>query len=231
VFDRAPRNDRRHVGRHSQEARFHELSAVGAGTRTAELPSRPLTHAPPRRPAERRPIAADTGWSTPARQVVAQDGGGHRRTRLIAIALAITAVLLIAAAAIGLKGGSSRPLPTATATVTATVKVTATVTAAARPAAPATLTPSVGPVPAVILGDGTHLVPAEMPAGTYRTEGPAAVGSAGCHYERDKNLDGGPDSVTANGDVTGPMTLIVYTWDQAVRLTGGCTWRKVASAQ
>jgi hypothetical protein len=150
---------------------------------------------------------------------------------VVAIALAITAVLLITAAVVGLKGGSSRALPTATVNATVKVTATATVTAAGRPAAPATLSPTIGPVPALILGDGTHLVPAEMTPGTYQTDGPAAAGSAVCHYERDKNLSGGPDSVTADGAVTGPMTLIVYSWDQAVRLTGGCTWRKVAAAQ
>jgi hypothetical protein len=230
VSDRVPRSDRRRVGRHSQEARLqHEFAAVSAGTRTAELPARTLTHAP-RRPAERRPVIVDEGWSTP-HPVTTQTRGGHGRARLVAIALVITAVLLITAAIVGLKGGSSRALPTATVTATVQVTTTATVTAPARSAAPATLSPTVGPVPALILGDGTHTVPAEMSPGTYQTDGPAVTGSTVCHYERDKNLDGGPDSITANGTVTGPMSLIVYTWDAAVRLSGGCTWRKVSAAQ
>lgn len=57
--------------------------------------------------------------------------------------------------------------------------------------------------------DGMWLVGTDIPAGTYRTMGPAKSVIPNCYWERLANASGEFDSIIANGNETGPASVTV----------------------
>lgn len=174
---------------------------------------------------------------TPAHKTV------RRRTAIL-----IGAGALILGAGIGSAGANSKTAatagaPAATATTTRTVAapaptgaapVTVTAKAAAAPAPPAvtktvTITktaPAPSSAPATGFGDGTYVVGTDIKAGMYKTTGPAPD-SAGCYWQRDRDLAGGIDSIVDNGIANGPTTVQIASSDKAFETNGCAAWVKI----
>jgi hypothetical protein len=146
---------------------------------------------------------------------------------------------LVVGFGIGSAGGNDpTPHTLATAGATPTVTVTRTVAAKDAPAAPpaATVTvtktvtakapaPVAKPAPvttapaASIPGDGTFLIPADVKPGIYRASAPD---SGNCYWARLKSTDGSLDSILANGNASGPVTVTIKKTDKAFE-TSGCS--------
>ena len=86
---------------------------------------------------------------------------------------------------------------------------------------PLTAIPEGGPY-AVGTGDG------QVPAGTYRTAGPAGNNPMGCYYSRDANTTGSGDSILANNITKGAATVTILTTDGAFETSGCQPWSKIS---
>ena len=149
---------------------------------------------------------------------------------------AIAGVALILGIIIGSagKGGSAAVSPTAATTVTATASVTApgtgsTSTVTAPPvtvtatAPPVTVT-AAAPGPAAAFGDGTLVVGTDIQPGNYK----ALNTSGSCYFARLKDLEGGVNSIIANGNPSGPVTVSIKSTDKAFDSSRCGGWAKVS---
>ncbi len=68
--------------------------------------------------------------------------------------------------------------------------------------------------------DGTWLVGSDVQAGTYRTR----QASPGCYWERDKDLNGGVDSILANDNTDSPSVVTILATDKAFKASNCGTW-------
>lgn len=78
--------------------------------------------------------------------------------------------------------------------------------------------------PATSFGDGTYEVGNDIAPGTYATNVPED--SFGCYWERDKSLDGSPDSIIANDNLS-PRAhglVLIKPTDKAFKSDGCGTW-------
>jgi hypothetical protein len=93
-------------------------------------------------------------------------------------------------------------------------------------------TVTVVPQPLVQLGDGTFMVPMQVPAGTWSTNGISQISSTllGCYWARLRSLSGEPDSVISSDNIPlgAPTAITVAPTDKAVKFSGGCKWRRIA---
>jgi hypothetical protein len=76
------------------------------------------------------------------------------------------------------------------------------------------------PPPVAETSDGQYVVSGEIKAGLWHTD------DGDCYYARLSDLEGGVNSIIANGN-TGPATIQINPSDRAVEFSGGCTWRKI----
>lgn len=103
-------------------------------------------------------------------------------------------------------------------------QVTAPVTQTATPPSPPPAAQPAGPATSV--GDGTYLIGTDAVSGTWKTTGaPAGSFSGMCGWSRDKNADGGLDSIISNGFQAGPSVATVKNGEYFT-VTGGCVWTK-----
>ncbi|GAA2013319.1 hypothetical protein GCM10009839_05020 [Catenulispora yoronensis] len=116
----------------------------------------------------------------------------------------------------------------ATVSVTATVTVTASTTA--QPAAPVTVT-TTAPAPSSAapagVGDGTYVVGTDIKAGLYKTTGPSDSSFPNCYWERERDLDGGLNSIIANDNPKGQTTVKIASTDKAFKTSGCSDWVKI----
>jgi hypothetical protein len=79
---------------------------------------------------------------------------------------------------------------------------------------------------ATSFGEGTYAVGTDIVPGTYTTNVPAD--SDGCYWERDKSLDGSPDSIIDNNNLNGGAHALVrlIPSDEAFKSQGCGTWHK-----
>lgn len=72
---------------------------------------------------------------------------------------------------------------------------------------------------------GTYLVGEDVPAGTYRTDGPGDGTFEMCYWARLSGTSGEFDELIANGMEEGPATVTIRDSDAAFE-TRGCTWEQ-----
>jgi hypothetical protein len=77
-------------------------------------------------------------------------------------------------------------------------------------------------VPMTTFGDGTWVVPSQVPPGRWQS-----TGSGSCYWQRSKDLAGGIDSIAANDNTTGPAIVDIQPGDAAFVSKGCGTWTKV----
>lgn len=76
-----------------------------------------------------------------------------------------------------------------------------------------------------IVGNGTHLVDDDIPAGTYHTDGPDEDDiTPHCYWARLSGTSGELDDVIANDNIEGSSVVTVEESDVALELSGGCDW-------
>jgi hypothetical protein len=150
----------------------------------------------------------------------------------IGIHIACYIFVFIVGIAIGMSGNSStptatatddKPKPTVTTTVTAPAPapVTETIIETAKPEAPATTESSTTNE----ISDGNYLVGTDIPAGTWKTDGPSSSDILdSCYVERAKDDSGEFDSIISNDNLTGP-SRITPKKGETLKLSGGCTWK------
>ncbi|NUR32271.1 MAG: hypothetical protein HOV83_41575 [Catenulispora sp.] len=115
---------------------------------------------------------------------------------------------------------------------TATVTVTAGGTEAVK-AAPVTVTStaaapsSAPPAAAAGFGDGTYIVGTDIKPGLYKTTGPAASVIPNCYWERERDLEGGLNSIIANDNAKGQTTVKIASTDKAFKTSGCNQWVKI----
>ena len=119
-------------------------------------------------------------------------------------------------------GGGSEDNPSeATPTVTETVTEAAPEPEAVEPP-PAEETKADNTI-----SDGIYLVGEDIPAGTYKTQGPESSDILdSCYFERSKNDSGDLEAILDNDNLTGPGRTTVSK-GQLLTLSGGCEWTKV----
>jgi len=152
----------------------------------------------------------------------------------------------IGAGAGGKKDQTSAGSATATVTVTKSAAAAAPVAAAAAPAA-ATVTVTANPAPVTVtatatatetaaapapssptgFGDGTYIVGTDIKPGLYKTTGPASSDFPNCYWERDRDLDGGLNSIIDNDNTKGQTTVKIASTDKAFKTTGCAAWVKI----
>jgi hypothetical protein len=76
--------------------------------------------------------------------------------------------------------------------------------------------------PLSTFGDGTWVVPGQVPPGRWQS-----TGNTGCYWERKQNLAGGVDSIAANDNVDGPTVVDIQGSDVAFKSKDCGTWTKV----
>ena len=95
---------------------------------------------------------------------------------------------------------------------------------------PAAVTSS-SPLPAGVRinwsGSGTLTVPGQIAPGQYLVR--ADDGALGCLWQRLKRIDGRPDSIIDQGQITrgGYATPVIAPSDRFFKLGGGCVWTKL----
>jgi hypothetical protein len=99
------------------------------------------------------------------------------------------------------------------------------VVATTKPAAAPTTTAA--PAAVTIPGDGTYVVGTDIKPGLYKTSGPAPDSIGDCYWERDKDLNGGFDSILANDNTKGQTTVKILSTDAAFKTTGCADWTKI----
>lgn len=115
----------------------------------------------------------------------------------------------------------------------ATVTVTASGAQVAKAAAPVTVTTtaaapsSAPPAPAEGIGDGTYVVGTDIKAGLYKTTGPASSEFPNCYWARERDLDGGLNSIIANDNTQGPTTVKIASTDKGFKTSGCKAWVKI----
>lgn len=82
---------------------------------------------------------------------------------------------------------------------------------------------SVTPISDRRIGEGLHVVGADVVAGTYR-----APGGRGCHWERLSSVTGASDETIANADPVGATFVIINADDKAFRTRHCGIWRQIA---
>ena len=75
--------------------------------------------------------------------------------------------------------------------------------------------------------DGTYVIGTDMPAGTYRTAGPAN-GLGACVWQRLANTSGDFNAAIAQNVTAGPDVVTVAPTDKAFTTTGCQSWSKVS---
>ena len=75
-------------------------------------------------------------------------------------------------------------------------------------------------------GDGQHVVGSEIKPGTYRTR----EGSSGCYWAREKDFEGGVDSLLANDNTDFPAVVTIMKTDKGFESTDCGTWTTDLSA-
>lgn len=91
-------------------------------------------------------------------------------------------------------------------------------------------TKALPPAPATISG-GVWEVPSEVKPGKYKSVAPGQRGEGwACYWARLRDLDGGLNSIAANGnlDAGEQGILTVKKTDKFLELNGDCEWKKVA---
>ena len=68
-------------------------------------------------------------------------------------------------------------------------------------------------------GDGTWRVGTDIAPGTYTTSG-----ASGCYWERESSLSGGSDSILANDNTVGQVTVTIPSTDAGFKTQGCGTW-------
>jgi hypothetical protein len=59
------------------------------------------------------------------------------------------------------------------------------------------------------VGDGMWLIGQDLPAGTYRSAGPTESVVPNCYWERLSDASGSFESILANGNASGPVSVTV----------------------
>lgn len=157
-----------------------------------------------------------------------------KSSKALIVTIVVAVVALAVGCGIGTAIGSSGTTPAAASgpqpavTVTATETVTAAAVIQPTQAAPATTKAAVPAKPAVptSFGDGTFLVGKDIQPGVYSVTVPSD--SNGCYWERDKDLNGGLNSILANDDLNPGAhgTINVRKSDYAVTSNDCGTWKK-----
>ncbi|MDS1271589.1 hypothetical protein RIF23_14940 [Lipingzhangella sp. LS1_29] len=76
-----------------------------------------------------------------------------------------------------------------------------------------------------IVGNGTHLIGDDIPAGTYHTDGPDEDSvMPHCYWARLSGTSGELDDIIANDNLEGSGVVTVEESDVALELSGGCDW-------
>ena len=117
---------------------------------------------------------------------------------------------------------------------TALVVVVSVAVAASFTHTPEPIMPSVGVANPTLYGgtatpgftDGTYVIGTDMPAGTYRTAGPAD-GLGACVWQRLANTSGEFTASIAQNVTAGPDVVTVAPTDRAFTTTGCQAWSKV----
>lgn len=75
------------------------------------------------------------------------------------------------------------------------------------------------------IGNGIHLVGDDIPAGSYRTDGPDEDDIMPmCYWARLSGTSGEFEEIIANDNLEGPGVMTVDESDVALELSGGCDW-------
>ena len=74
--------------------------------------------------------------------------------------------------------------------------------------------------------DGAFKVGTDIPAGTYKTDGPPEHSYVGCYWERSADASGELDKIIANDYIDGP-SMVTIKPGEVVKFTGNCTWIKI----
>lgn len=154
-----------------------------------------------------------------ARPAVTQHSG-------LKIAVGAGCALVVFGLGVTVGGGRKdgvQPAPVVTGTVTAKT-AQAAAEKAGRTAGP-TARATVPAAPDTTVSQGSYLVGTDIPAGTYRTPGPAASDTPLCYWARAKDSSGTRGSILANGTPKGPAHVTLNTGETFA--TNGCQhWTK-----
>lgn len=87
--------------------------------------------------------------------------------------------------------------------------------------------PVASTAPGTIDGDGVLTVGADIKPGRYTSLGPAEDSGGNCYWARLKATDGELESVIANGNTSGKVTVTIKRTDKAFETQGCLPWRPV----